>query len=120
MFHWTSATPLSAPKSPTLWVPHTPTHHFPSLITGTYFDCYYHIDDDALCDKGVCGPSSFSMQLITKKQGKYVYMSRLIIIAWLGASSYHTFQTLARGELQSCDSGGYLIDWVVVLMKISE
>jgi len=47
LFHCSSASPLSAPKSPTLRVPHPlPTHHFPSLNHGTYFDCYYHVDDD--------------------------------------------------------------------------
>lgn len=47
---------------------HSPTHHFRSLITGTCLDCCYHVDDDTLGNKGGCGPSSFSVQLITQKQ----------------------------------------------------
>lgn len=87
MFHWTSATPLSASQFPNFVGP-THTHHFPSLISGTYFDCYYHVDDDALCDKGVCGPSSFSMQLITQKQANcHYWLLGSIIISYFSNPS---------------------------------
>lgn len=42
-----------------------------------------------------------------------------LLIDCLGVSSYHTFQTLARGELQSYDSGGHLIDWLVLMKFFS-
>lgn len=74
--------------NPQLCGSHTHTHHFPSLISGTYFDCYYHVDDDALCDKGVCGPSSFSMQLITQKQANcHYWLLGSIIISYFSNPS---------------------------------
>lgn len=97
------------PKSPTLWVPHTHT----SFSFINFWDLFWLL---LSCWRWCIMWQGGVWTLLLFYATYYSKTSKMpLLIDCLGVSSYHTFQTLARGELQSYDSGGHLIDWLVLM-----
>lgn len=100
------------PKSPTLWVPHTHT----SFSFINFWDLFWLL---LSCWWWCIMWQGGVWTLLLFYATYYSKTSKLpLLIAW----EYHhiiLFKPLARGELQSYDSGGHLIDWLVLMKFFS-